>query len=70
MNQHPPILIQSRRNGKYYPVNEDSGEVELDKGEIFGKETLEYKYELVDKNDKFWIYKKKKARTFIQKLFR
>lgn len=68
MNQHPPILIQSRRNGKYYPVNEDSGEVELDKGERIMKLTLEYNYELVDSNDNFWVYKKKTKRSFIQKL--
>lgn len=58
------ILIQSKLNGKFYPVNTDSGEVELDKGEHLMKLTLEYNYELIDTQEKFKVYKKRLKRSF------
>lgn len=49
------------QNGKFYPVDIESGEVDLDSGEYMMKEILEQHFILVDANDRFRVYKKRKT---------
>jgi len=50
---HPPCIIQSRGNGKFYPVNVEDGEVDLENGGYIAKKELEIYYEIIDRNDRF-----------------
>jgi hypothetical protein len=60
-------LIQSRRNGKYYPVNEETGEVELEYGKQMSAIEL-YPYDVIEKTNGYWVYQIRPGSTFLQKL--
>ncbi len=64
----PTCIIQSRRNGKFYNVDTDTGDIDFQNGGYMTKTNLEIYYELIDKNDRFWVYKRVPPKTWSQKI--
>lgn len=64
----PKVIIQSRRNGKFYPIGEDG---ELKENEPMSMTPLDlFPYDIVDKCERYWTYHLRENSTFLQKLKR
>lgn len=64
----PPCIIQSRRNGKFYNVDTESGDIDFENGMYMNKVNLELYYEAIDKNERFWIYKRLPEKKWSKRL--